>query len=351
MSDGTAVLVAALLLLGNAFFVGAEFAVISARRSKIEPLVEAGTLGARTTLRAMERVTLMLAGAQLGITACSLGLGALGEPAVAHLLEPAFEALRVPEAFVHPVAFAIALSVVVYLHIVLGEMVPKNIAIAGPERTALVLAPLLYGVVVALKPLLLALNGIANVLLRLVRVEPAEEVASVFTREQVATMIAESNREGLLDDEEVDLLEGALELQDRTAADIMVPMDEVRAVPGDAPATAVHTAAVETGFSRFPLLDGDGRPVSYVHVKDVLPPKGERVAGFPVPEGSRRHLPDVAPTASVEQVVQSLRAAGAHLGRVVRAEDGGRGSRVVGIVALEDALEELIGTVEDPAHR
>ena len=238
----------------------------------------------------------------------------------------------------------------VYLHIVLGEMVPKNIAIAGPERTALVLGPVLYGIVWLLKPLLVVLNGVANVLLRLVRIEPAEEVTSVFTREQVATMISESNREGLLDDDEVHLIEGALDLQDRTAADIMVPMDQVRAVPGDAPATAVHAAAVETGFSRFPLLDADGAPVCYVHVKDVLPAKGERVAGFPVPDGSRRHLPDVPPTASVEQVVQTLRAAGAHLGRVVRADASGRAG-VVGIVALEDALEELIGEVKDPAHR
>ncbi len=353
MSDSTAIVVALLLLAGNAFFVGSEFALISARRSRIEPMAEAGVLGARTTLRAMERVTLMMAGAQLGITACSLGLGALGEPAVAHLVEPLLEAVRAPEALVHPVAFAVSLSVVVYLHIVLGEMVPKNIAIAGPERSALVLGPLLYGVVLALKPLLLVLNGIANLLLRAVRVEPADEVASVFTREQVATMISESNREGLLDDEEVHLMEGALDLQDRTAADIMVPLDQVRAVPGDAPATDVHTAAVETGFSRFPLLDAAGSPVSYVHVKDVLPAKGERVPVQPVPEGSRRHLPDVPPTASVAQVVQTLRGAGAHLGRVVRTEavTAVPRSRVLGIVALEDALEELIGEVKDPAHR
>lgn len=345
MSDWTAVVVSVLLLAGNAFFVGAEFALISARRSRIEPLVAEGRMGARTTLKAMERVTLMMAGAQLGITVCSLGLGALGEPAVAHLIEPGFERLGLPEQLVHPVAFAIALSLVVYLHMVLGEMVPKNIAIAGPERSALVLGPLLYGVVTVLKPLILLLNGIANVLLRLVRIQPADEVASVFTREQVATMIGESSREGLLDDEEFDLLEGALDLHDRTAADIMVPRDEVRSVPGDARPADVHLAAVETGFSRFPLLDPTGEPVSYVHVKDVLPRKGEPPAAGPVPSVSRRHLPDVPSDAPVERVVAMLRAAGAHLGRVVE------GDRVLGIVALEDALEELIGEVKDPAHR
>jgi CBS domain containing-hemolysin-like protein len=345
MSDQTALLVSVFLLIGNAFFVGAEFALISARRSRIEPLAEAGRLGARTTLKAMENVSMMMAGAQLGITACSLGLGALGEPAVAHLLEPGFERLGIPDAFVYPISFAIALSVVVYLHMVLGEMVPKNIAIAGPERSALILGPLLYGVVTAIRPLILLLNGAANLVLRAVRVEPADEVTSVFTREQVATMIGESQREGLLDDEEVDLLEGALDLLDRTAADIMVPIDQVRSVSSDARAKDVHAAAVETGFSRFPVLDAQGVPASFVHVKDVLPAKGERVNGQPVPVASRRHLPDVHATASVEQVVQALRAAGSHLGRVVL------GDRVVGIIALEDALEELIGEVRDPAHR
>jgi len=345
MNDQTAVVVSLFLLLGNAFFVGAEFALISARRSRIEPLAEAGRFGARTTLKAMEHVSMMMAGAQLGITACSLGLGALGEPAVAHLLEPVFEGLGVPEGIVYPISFAIALSVVVYLHMVLGEMVPKNIAIAGPERSALVLGPLLYGVVTALKPLILLLNGIANLLLRLVRVTPSDEVTSVFTREQVATMIAESQREGLIDDEEADLLGGALDLQDRTAADIMVPNEEVRSVPDDARAHDVHTAAVETGFSRFPVLDASGDAVSYIHVKDVLPTKGELADGRSVPASSRRRLPDVPASASVEQVVQALRAAGSHLGRVVQEET------VLGIVALEDALEELIGEVKDPAHR
>ena len=345
MSDQAAIVIAIFLLLGNAFFVGAEFALISARRSRIEPLVESGRLGARTTLKAMENVSLMMAGAQLGITACSLGLGALGEPAVAHLLEPGLVALGVPEALIYPISFAVALSIVVYLHMVLGEMVPKNSAIAGPEGSALVLGPLLYGVVTVFRPLLVLLNGVANLLLRVIGVTPRDEVTSVFTREQVATMIAASQREGLLDAGEVDLLEGVLELHGRVAIDIMVPTDRLRSVPNDARARDVHAAAVETGFSRFPMLDDSGVPVSYVHVRDVLPVKGERTNGRPVPAASRRQLPDVQATAAVAEVVQALRLAGCHLGRVVV------GERVVGVIALEDALEELIGEVKDSAHR
>jgi len=345
MSDQAAIVISIVLLIGNAFFVGAEFALISARRSRIEPLAQAGRLGARTTLKAMENVSLMMAGAQIGITACSLGLGALGEPAVAHLLQPVFETLGVPDAFVYPISFAIALSIVVYLHMVLGEMVPKNIAIAGPEQSALILGPMLYGVVTAIKPLLLALNGIANLILRLVGITPADEITSVFTREQVATMIAASKREGLLDAGEADLLEGALEVRARTATELMIPNDRLRCVPHDARARDVHIAAVETGFSRFPLLGVDGVPQAYVHVKDVLPVKGERVDGQPVSARSRRALADIPATATVGQVVQALRAAGSHLGRVIA--DG----RVVGIITLEDALEELIGEIRDPAHR
>lgn len=345
MSDGAALGIAALLLLGNAFFVGAEFALISARRTQIEPRAAAGSVAARITLRGMEKVSLMMAGAQLGITMCSLGLGAIGEPAVAHLLEPALESLGMPEALLHPIAFVVAMTIVVGLHMVLGEMVPKNIAIAGPERSALVLGPILYAFVTAIRPLLLLLNGIANQVLRRLGITPADEVASTFTREQVATMIATSKREGLLDAGEAALLVGALEVRGRTAAELMIPNARVRSVPHAAQARDVHKAAVETGFSRFPVLDADGVPAAYVHVKDVLPKKGEGLAGQPVSAGPRRALPDIAATASVGQVVEGLRAARSHLGRVIA--DG----RVVGIVALEDAIEELIGEVRDPAHR
>src|SRR6476659_9424067 len=147
MSATTAIVLTLVLLALNAFFVGAEFALVSARRSQIEPRARAGSRMARTTLRAMESISLMMAGAQLGITICSLGLGAVGEPAVAHLLEPVLEAVHVPHDFLHPISFVIALLIVVFLHVVLGETVPKNIALAGPDRAAIVLGPPMLAVV------------------------------------------------------------------------------------------------------------------------------------------------------------------------------------------------------------
>ena len=171
MSDATAIAVAVVLLGANAFFVGAEFALISARRATIEPRAAAGSRRARTTLAAMENVSLMMAGAQLGITICSLGLGAIGEPAVAHLIEAPFASAGVPGALLHPIAFTIALAIVVFAHVVIGEMVPKNIALAGPDRAALLLAPPLAFIVRVLKPVIAVLNAVANLSLRAVKVQ------------------------------------------------------------------------------------------------------------------------------------------------------------------------------------
>ena len=172
MNSATAVALAFFLLLGNAFFVGAEFALVSARRTQIEPRAEAGSRMARTTLKAMENISLVIGVNQLGITVCSLVLGAVGEPAVAHLVEPLLHGVHVPEGLLHPISFVIALTVVVYLHVVLGEMIPKNIALAGPDRAALVLGPPIWGIVTVLRPIVVVINAVASVVLRLLGAAP-----------------------------------------------------------------------------------------------------------------------------------------------------------------------------------
>ena len=341
MSATTSLLVALGLLAGNAFFVAAEFALISARHSQIEPLA-ATSKRARTTLHAMEQVSLMLAGAQLGITICSLGLGAVGEPAVAHLLEVPFARLGMPEALLHPVAFTIALSIVVYLHMVLGEMVPKNLSLAEPERAALILGPPMAGIVRLLKPLIWLLNSLANGVLHLLRVEPRDEVSSAFTAEEVAAMLAESQREGLLDAEEHDLLTGALQYEQVKAADIMIKREDIVSIAQGATTEQVERRVAETGFSRFPVTGADGDLVGYVHVKDVLDREGDH----PVPAKRIRPLPAIASDETVDDIVGTLQRAGAHLGRVIDTASGD----VLGVIALEDAIEELIGEVVDAAH-
>ena len=343
MDSTLALVLAVALLAANAFFVGAEFALMSARRSAVEPLAEAGDRRAVTVLWAMEHVSLMLAAAQLGITICSTSLGLVAEPAIAHLVEGPLHALGVPDGFTHPIAFVLALLVVVYLHVVLGEMVPKNLAVAGPDRAVLLFGPPLVWVARALRHVIGALNWLANHVLRLFGVEPQDEVASAFTAQEVQSIVERSQAEGLLADEQ-GLLHGAIEFSDRTAADVMVPVDGLVTVDASSTPDDIEHLVARTGFSRFPVLDPAGRPAGYLHIKDVLY-ADDATRSQPVPAWRVRALAVVAPGDEVETALEAMQRSGTHLARV---EDEGR---TVGVVFLEDILEELVGEVRDAMQR
>ena len=281
------------LLAASAFFVAAEFALIAARRSIIEPLA-VNSARARSTLKAMEHVSLMMACAQLGITLCGVLLGALGEPAVAALLDPVFHSLGVPEAWLHPVSLVIALLLVVSAHVAFGEMVPKNIAIAGPERTALVLAPTLQAIATGIGPIIRSLNWFANSVVRLTGREPKDEVASAFTLEEVAGLVAESRREGLLDDEEHQLITSALGFDTSVVSSVMVPVGEVEAIRETVTPAEIERMCARTGFSRFPIdrpdsggasADRTGGFAGYLHIRDVVDIPADRRDDRPLPQG------------------------------------------------------------------
>jgi len=344
MSPVLALSVSVLLLLLNAFFVGAEFALISARRSVIEPRAEEGSRIAKITINAMENVSLMMAGAQLGITLCTLGLGALAEPAIAHALEVPFHDWGVPDVLVHPVAVAIALAIVGSLHVILGEMVPKNIALAGPDRSAMALAPPLTVVVKVLYPAIGLLNLSANGFLRLIGIEPRNEVASAFTRDEVAGLVEESRREGFLDAHESHLLAGALEFEERDARSVLLPLDTIETVPVTVTPAEVEKVAARTGFSRFPV-ERDGDMIGYLHLKDALEFK-DRHRNRPIAESWVRPLPTVRLRDPLRSILETMQGSGAHLARVIDDE-----RTTVGMVALEDVLEELIGEVRDATQR
>ncbi|NPC96470.1 hemolysin family protein [Nocardioides sp. zg-DK7169] len=344
MSDWAAVLLTVVLLGLNAFFVGAEFALVSARRSQIEPRAREGSRVARTTLRAMENVSLMMAGAQLGITVCSVLLGAVGEPAVAHLLEPGFDALGVPHELVHPIAFVIALGIVVFLHVVLGEMVPKNIAIAGPDRAALVLGPPLLGIVTVLKPVIVVLNAVANGVLRTMRVEPRDEISSSFTREEVAALVEESRGEGLIEADEYDRLAGALGFTEKTVAAVLMPAESLSTVRRGSTAADVEALCAATGFSRFPVESDTGELMGYLHIKDVLEPDEERRLR-PVEDKWIRPFAPVTADDLLHDALEQLQRRGAHMARVVDTTGS-----TVGLATLEDVIEELIGEIRDAVH-
>jgi len=346
MSTGLAIGLGLALLAANAFFVGAEFAIISARRSAVEPLAEAGSRRAATVLWAMEHVSLMLACAQLGITVCSTSLGVVAEPAIAHVLEGPLLAAGLPEAAVHPVAFMVALAVVVYLHVVLGEMVPKNLAVSDPDKVVLWFGPPLVWVARVVSPLITALNWVANHLLRQLGVDPKDEVASAFTAQEVQSIVERSQAEGLLGDDR-GLLAKTIEFSDRTASEVMVGVDRLVALRTGCTVADVERLVARTGFSRFPVVDADGVPVGYLHLKDVLF-AGPQDRDLAVPAWRVRILAQVHPQDEVEAALAAMQRTGTHLARVV-ADDGP--ARVLGVVFLEDILEELVGEVSDAMQR
>ncbi len=345
------------LLAGNAFFVGAEFSLISARRDRLEALEEAGKKRARTVIRAGERLSLMLAGAQLGITICSILLGRVGEPAVAHLIEEPLHLARVPDGLLHPISFAIALALVVVLHILIGEMVPKNIALAGPESSAMLLVPAHLMFIRLVRPLIAFYNWLANISLRLMRVHPKDELASSVSPGELAQMIVESKQEGLIDAEEHERLTRALQSVGRTVSEVMIPLDQMRSVSVEVDSAtggvgptlgAVEHAVSDTGFSRFPVRGPDGTFTGYLHLKDVLDEiLDERVGPDTIIGIDKiRPLPVIASTTPLDEATGALRRISAHLGAVV--DDSGR---TVGVVALADLVEEFVGTVRDETHR
>jgi len=349
MGDILGVLLTVLLVAANGFFVGAEFALISARRDRLEALAEQGKRSAVTVIRAGEDLSVMLAGAQLGITVCSIVLGRVGEPAVAHLLSTPFDLLGVPDAVLHTVAFIVAITVVVILHVLLGEMVPKNIALAGPEKAAMLLVPPYLLWVKATRPVITVYDWCARMTVRALGVQPKTELENTVSMVELSEMIAESLSEGLLDPEEHMRLSRALQIRNRVVSDVAVPLAEIYSVPttggGSGPTVgAIEQALAKTGYSRFPVVDASGRFIGFVHIKDVLDLIDDSDAVVDV--SVVRPLPRVRADMPLPDALSCLRRDNSHLALVTAADDS-----VCAMVALEDLVEDLVGTVRDGMHR
>ncbi|MEV4735618.1 MULTISPECIES: hemolysin family protein [unclassified Microbacterium] len=349
MNDWAGLAWLVVLLVANAFFVGAEFAVISARRSQIEPRAEQGSRAAKTALYAMEHATLMLATSQLGITICSLLILNVSEPAIHHLLAAPLHAIGWSDAVVDTVSFTIALLVVSFLHVVFGEMVPKNLAFSVPDRAVLLLAPPLVWVSKAFMPVIWVLNAAANGVLRLFRVEPKNEAASTFTLGEVATIVDQSRREGVLMDA-AGAVAAAVEFTDKKARDVAVPLSDLVTLPQTATPDDIEKAVARYGFSRYVIVDSEGVPVGYVHLKDILRasdgPDAEARLFEPLPAKRIHHMVPVQEQTDLEDALAVMRRAGRHLAKVRDAE-----GRTTAVLFLEDILEELVGEVQDATRR
>ncbi|MGW1160057.1 hemolysin family protein [Streptomyces sp. NPDC002513] len=328
-------LIGLLTLVVNAFFVGAEFAFISVRRSQIEPHAEAGDRRARSVLWGLEHVSALLAAAQLGITLCTLVLGVVAEPAIEHLLEPVFHAVGVPPGAGRAVSFVIALALATYLHMLLGEMVPKNVALAEPVRLALLLGPPLVALSRTLQPVIFAVNAFANGLLTLLRVETKSEVTATFSDDELARLVTDSSQAGLIDDRALERLHDALELGRRPVRDVVVPLERVRYARVGITPEELERLSAESGFSRFPVVD-EGRLIAgYLHVKDALDasPRDE-----PFRLQDMRPIARVRESTPLDDVLTAMRGSRTHLA-AVQGADG----RLAGLVTMEDVLRELFG--------
>ncbi|WP_327048873.1 hemolysin family protein [Microbispora sp. NBC_01189] len=332
MSALTGVLLGIFLLAANGVFVAAEFALVSARRHRLEEIAAGGGRLAKITARAAVRggreLSLMLAGAQLGITLSSLGLGMVAEPSIEHLLEPVLALL--PESLRTPAAYVVALALVTFLHMVVGEMAPKSLALTHPERAAMGLALPFRGFAWIVRPVLATLNGLTNGILRLLGVHARDELATTRTPGQLAMLVAESGRMGMLDRDEHDLLTRALRVHSQPVERLMVPVGEAPSVPAGADALLVRRTAARVESLRMLVVTPDD-VVGVCHVRDAIVRPDHRAGELATP------VPRMAKGTTISDAVTLLQEAHAQLGLVTDA-----GGTPVGVIDLTTLLGELL---------
>ena len=334
MSFPMAVFVTVLLLIGSGFFVAAEFALVAAKRHRMEKAAAEGRRGAGAALAGMRELSLMLAGAQLGITVCTLGLGSVSKPAISHELDPLLHRLGLPSAVSYGVAFAVAMIVVVFLHMVVGEMAPKSWAIAHPERSAMLLSPPFRAVVKSVRPLISVLNRLSNALVRLCRVTPRDELAPVHDREQLTHLVAESERLGLISETDSELLTRSLTEPETPVRELQVPESEIVSVDGGADVDEILRIAAERDRTRL-LVREQGVVLGSVHARDAVVARSRgRAAGA---RALARPVPELTDDATVADAIDLLRRRRASLA-VVRDSTG----RLTGMVSLDDLLARFL---------
>jgi len=331
-------LAALFLIFLNGFFVASEFAFVRVRSTAVDQLVEEGRAGAETLQEALGSLDDYLAATQLGITVASLGLGWIGEPAVAALIEPLLAPL-LPEGAIHVVAVGIGFAVVTFLHVVLGELAPKTVAIAEAERLALLVAPPMKLFYYLFLPGLVVFNGAANGFTSAIGVPPASETEETLSEEEIRLVLGRAGEAGTVDDDEVRMIERVFELDDVTARDVMVPRPDVATVPADAGLPALRTAVVEEGYTRYPVVD-DEELVGYLDTKDVL--RAGAAGGDVVAADLTRKLPMVPETTPVDDLLATLRDEERQMAAVI--DEWGA---LEGIATVEDVVEVVVGDIRD----
>lgn len=334
MSIGIALALTVVLLIANGFFVAVEFGLIATQRAQLEDRANEGNRRARSALNAITNLNTQIAGAQLGITMATIGLGRIAEPSVAKLLENTVLS-SLSDGARHTVALIIALSLVTFLHILIGEMVPKNIALADAPATSMWLAPL-HGLFVRIAgPLVWLLNAIANGILRLVGVQAVDERAQAKTPEELAMLLVEARDDDVLDSYDFTLLANTLELGGASISNAIVPWADVDRADADAPVADIEARMAKSGHSRLVLVNANDRPAGWVHAKDLLALDHE-VWSQPLPQHRKRRLLEVDHQMAVEDALEHMQTNRAHFALAMADE------QPVGLLTLEDVLRVLV---------
>lgn len=336
-------LLAALFLVAlNGFFVASEFALVRIRSTAVDQMVEEGQAGAETLQSALNNLDDYLAATQLGITVASLGLGWIGEPAIAALIEPVLSPV-LPAGTLHLVAIGIGFGVVTFLHVVFGELAPKTIAIARAERLAILIAPPMRFFYYLFLPGLVVFNGTANRFTTLLGIPPASESEETLSEEEIRMVLGHAGQAGHVDASEVEMIEQVFELDDVLARDVMVPHPDVASVPADMPLSELRTVVVDHGHTRYPVVDPEtDEPTGYVDVKDVLAATesgGERSV---TAADLARDLPIVPETTGIDELLETFQREQRQMAAVI--DEWGS---LEGIATVEDAVEVVVGDIRD----
>lgn len=331
-----------ILVIVNGVFVAAEFALVGSRRSRIQNLADSGNRAAKWLIRIFDREAgkdSYIAVAQLGITLASIGLGIYGEPAIAHLIEVPFEGV-ISEEILYPVGFAISLSIITFLHVVFGEMIPKALALQSPEDTSIRASPVMRAFSVLFRPFVAFLNWIAFSLMRLLRIPEPDIKLSLYSAEELAIVIEESAVEGELPKLQSEIIHNILELEDLTAEELMTSRSHIEAIPHDASRSDVAKLVVGSGISRYPVIGDDlDHVIGLLHVKDFV-----RVSQSDESLNLStlvRQLPTVTGNTAADILLERFKEDRVHAALVV--DELGS---TIGLVTLDDIISEVI---DDPA--
>lgn len=336
-----------ILVAANAFFVAAEFALVAARRTRLDAMVRRGDTKAKLAQKAVQSIDRYISGTQLGITAASLLLGWIGEPAVAYAIEGIFDGLPPPFHLIatHSVAVVIAFLFITFLHIVLGELAPKALALVHPEATSRWVAAPLIVFTEATNPFIWVLNGAANGLLRLLGMRPPSEAERVHQPEEIVMLAKQSQRAGRIAREDVRMIEGVFEFTEKTARDVMTPRTAIEALPATCSIAEAAARVAEVGRSRYPVYQQSlDDIVGIVHVKEIL---AAHLKQPDAPVTTVMREPFFVPgTREVEDVLADMKRLKTQIA-VVLDEYGG----TAGLVTMEDLLEEIVGEIYDEYDR